>query len=350
MEGGTQYREGVVEYDGLADSRGAARYFYYSLNEGFENCAKSSPDTASATPVAYDGVWIVGDCENNLLGFKSPDGSAAAGGKLTPLWKTPVTLSSHSFVEPRFATPVIDAIGVQGAGSTVISPGTMYVLWKDEVNPLLISFTLHGASVPTRNWVFPLKSIFVINQNGMAANFSTFAEDHAIFWHLGFLYVPSKDFDGMVIFDPSNLDPNGLPTYAVTPGQWSDSHRLCGSVAGSGTYTARAVFLVHGSLYGIQSYNSTGDVTVGDSQFNAYSNEFSHPVHVQFYNSAYGSIECIIATQWDPFGDLFISAVDARTMETCGTAAGTPWDCAWEHYARLGPPSSLQKKTAPGSF
>jgi hypothetical protein len=34
MEGGNEFRESSVVYDGLADDIATAKFFYYSLNEG----------------------------------------------------------------------------------------------------------------------------------------------------------------------------------------------------------------------------------------------------------------------------------------------------------------------------
>ena len=319
MEGGNQYREGAVEYDGAADAAGKARYFYYSLNEGIVNCTKDRPDTASATPVSYGGYWIVGDCENNLLGFKSPDSTPTLpGGLLTPAWKLVESLGKTT-PEPRFATPVIDAAGTNG-----MPAGTMYVLWKSETNPLLGAFQLNGADAPTRLWTFALSTILNINVEDGTAIFRTFGEDHAIFWHEGRVYVPSRDFDGMAIFTPSLTG----ATYIITPGQWRDTHRLYGSVAGAGEGGSDAVFLVHGSLYGIQSYDAAGLQTVGGVFFNASldNDDFSHPVQVTFSTGGGTSITCIIATEWDVVGDIFITGVDAATLYPCGygTAIG-PW-------------------------
>ena len=69
MEGGSSYREGSIPYDGAADARGAAGYFYYSLNEGAHLCTKSVPETASSTPIYFEGVWIIGKiCIIHLTG------------------------------------------------------------------------------------------------------------------------------------------------------------------------------------------------------------------------------------------------------------------------------------------
>lgn len=328
MEGGSGFREGVVSYDGAADTTETARYFYYSLNEGITNCSKNTPDTASGTPVYYNGVWIVGDCENNMVGFMSAERTPATvkGGKMTPLWKMPVILGV-AYPEPRFATPVIDSAGVNG-----MPAGTMYVLFKDERNPLLCAYLLQGDTSPQRLWTFALHTLTgrTGGINGTLANFTSFSEDHAIFWHGGFVYVPSADSDVLAIFDVSNTQTSGsVPKVILTLGQWSDSHRLMGSSAGAGNGWSDAVFLVKGSLYGIQSYARDGTVTAGGVQFNQYSNEFSHPVTVTFTTDTYGTTECVIATEYDPVGGIFISGVDALNISyPCGYNSGTTvWNC-----------------------
>ena len=85
MEGGTQYRESAVAYNGLANRRGAARYWFYSLNENVLGCDKSVPETASATPVSYESMWIVGTCTNELVFFANPELGSLPSGMLTPL-------------------------------------------------------------------------------------------------------------------------------------------------------------------------------------------------------------------------------------------------------------------------
>ncbi len=310
MEGGSAFREGVVEYEGYADARGNARFFYYSLNEGFPDCSKNSPDTASSTPVAYGGVWIIGDCMNNLLGFRYADYSSASGGQLTPLWQwnAPVT-NGLRLPEPRYTTPVID-----------ILTGALYTVLKDEIDPKLFALQLNPSDptqAPSLLWTLDLGAIAGKNGNGANVSFSTFSEDHSIFLYGGKVWVPSQDFDGMAVVDPTTGTPTTEPQYVISPGQWSDSHRLVGSVGSARANWTQPVFAVHGSQYGIQSYDAYGNATAGGSRFNAYSQEFSHPVAVSFRSVALGRTDCVVASQWDPAGDIFISAVDSRTMQPC---------------------------------
>jgi hypothetical protein len=106
MEGGNEHRESAVSYDGAADSAARARYFYYSLNEGAMGCYKSQPGTASGTPVSWNGVWIVGTCNNELVGFASAEKLSSMGGPLSKLWTLQIPTSTGQ-TEPRFTTPVI---------------------------------------------------------------------------------------------------------------------------------------------------------------------------------------------------------------------------------------------------
>ena len=315
MEGGSAWREGAVEYDGAADARGAARFFYYSLNEGFPDCSKTLPDTASATPVSFNGVWIVGDCLSQLVAFASPDGLPAPGGRLVPLWTWSAPLGAGlRLPEPRLTTPVIDP-----------ATGALYVLVKDEVDPKLFALALNPAdstAAPALLWTLDMGKIGGRNGNDANISFSSFSEDHAIFLYGGRVWVPSQDFDGMAIVDPATGSPTTEPSYLVTPGQWSDSHRLLGSAGSAGANWTQPIFSVHGSQYGIQRYDvATGNATAGASRFNAYSNEFSHPVAVRFRSQALGRTDCVVASEWDPTGDIFISAVDSATMAPCGS-----WD------------------------
>ena len=315
MEGGSAWREGAVEYDGAADARGAARFFYYSLNEGFPDCSKNTPDTASATPVSFNGVWIVGDCLNQLVGFASPDGLPAPGGKLAPLWTWVAPLGAgFRLPEPRLTTPVIDP-----------ATGTLYVLVKDEVDPRLFALALNPAdstAAPTLLWTLDMGKIGGRNGNDANISFSSFSEDHAIFFYGARVWVPSQNFDGMAIVDPATGSPTTEPSYIITPGQWSDSHRLLGSAGSAGANWTQPIFSVHGSQYGIQRYDvATGNATAGGSRFNAFSQEFSHPVAVRFLSYALGRTDCVVASEWDPTGDIFISAVDSATMAPCGS-----WD------------------------
>lgn len=312
MEGGDVYREGYVEYDGSADERGAARFFYYSLNEGSPSCTKDAPDTASGTPVSWGGYWIVGDCRNALLGFKSLDKSTSLGGKLIPTWTFQPTLPpGFGLIEPRWATPVID-------GTT----GALYALLKWEADAQLYGLQLNGMIAPTLLWTLDLKSVLLVNGNGGLADFRTWSQEHAIFLYGGKVWVPSNDFDGALIVDPSNLDVNGVPTYIITEGQWSDTHRMYGSVAARAGGWTKPIFTVHGSIYGIQQYDpTTGNVTAADVSFSPASNEFSHPVAVRFTGNAREGpyrYDCVIATEFDPAGGLYMAAADSTNLTTCG--------------------------------
>jgi hypothetical protein len=221
----------------------------------------------------------------------------------------------------------------------------MVVLFKDDTSnaePKLLAYALDSGNglsnkVPKLLWSLSLKDITRTNNNGVPATFVNFAQDHAIFAHEGIVYVPSSDFDGMLLVDVAAataaavsavLDPDEA-SLVITDGQWDDSHRLCGSVAGIGNSGKEAIFAVHGSNYGIQSYNKTGQHDVGAVRFNAYSNEFSHPVSVTFSSYTYGTVNCVIASEYDPSGGIFISAVDSETLQPCGFDDGvsglSPW-------------------------
>jgi len=311
MEGGDVYREGYVEYDGSADARGAARFFYYSLNEGALSCTKDAPDTASGTPVSFGGYWVVGDCINQLLGFKSLDASSASGGKMAPAWTFKPTLPpGFGLVEPRWATPVIDG-----------TSGAMYALLKWEADAQLYGLQLNGAAAPTLVWTLDLKSVTLINSNGNVATFRTWSQEHAIFLYGGKVWVPSNDFDGALIVTPC-FDAGCTPTYIITDGQWADTHRMYGSVASRGGGWTQPVFVVHGSSYGIQQYDpATGVNVAADVAFEPSSGEFSHPVAVRFAGNAREGpyrYDCVVATEFDPKGGLYIAAAETTNMTTCG--------------------------------
>ena len=263
MEGGNVWREGSVEYDGFADARGAARFFYYSLNEGAAVCSKNVPDTASGTPVSFNGVWIIGDCSQKLLGFVYPDKLTASGGKLTPAWtwSPPAGSLPGGFVlpEPRFATPVIDS-----------TSGVLYALLKWEGDAQLYALQLNtGTAAPTLLWNLDLGKIDVKNSNGVDAVFQNWAEDHAIFLYGGKVWIPSLDFDGALIVDVNNVSPDPVqPYYAVTEGQWSDNHRLLGSVGSRGGGWTKPVFVLHAWQYGFQQFDpETGNGTSGCASY-----------------------------------------------------------------------------------
>lgn len=73
MEGGTAYREGVISYDGTADAIDSARFYYANLADGQTFCENPTPDTAAATPVQFNGIWIVCDCANKIVGYQNPE-------------------------------------------------------------------------------------------------------------------------------------------------------------------------------------------------------------------------------------------------------------------------------------
>ena len=311
MEAGDVYRESFVEYNGAADARSEARFFWYSLNEGAATCTKESPDTASSTPVSYGGYWIIGDCANQLLGFASLDASPSQGGKLTPAWTyRPKLPGGFVLPEPRWATPVIDG-----------TMGVLYALLKWEGDAQLYALQLNGALAPTLIWTLDLGKLDILDSNGNLAVFKTWSQEHAIFLYGGRVWVPSMDFDGALIVDPSSVT-GGQPAIAVTSGQWSDDHRLYGSVASRGGGWTKPVFLVHGSNYGIQQYDlTTGNATAADTRFSPSSNEFSHPVAVRFRGTSREGpyrFDCIIASEYDPSGGFYISAAESTNMTQCG--------------------------------
>jgi hypothetical protein len=268
------------------------------------------PHHKPLTPIP---TTAVGDCLNQLLGFRFPEKSTAASGTpLTPAWTFRPTLPGGFVLpEPRWATPVIDR-----------GTGVMYALLKWEGDAQLYALQLNDAAAPTLLWTLDMGKLTVPITNGTAPSFGKFtkwAEDHSIMLYGGKVWIPSLDYDGALIVDPSDVngDPP-QPSYISTVGQWMDSHRLVGSVGSAGGGWTQPVFVVHGSTYGIQQYDARfGNQTVGSSRFNAYNNEFSHPVAVRFQGAGY-RYDCIIASLWDPTGDIFMSAVDARTMEPCG--------------------------------
>ena len=269
-----------------------------------------------------------------LLGFASVDASSSPGGKLTPAWKWKPTLpGGFVLAEPRWATPVIDA-----------TLGVMYALLKWEGDAQLYALQLNGGNEPTPLWTLDLGKVIDINTNGNVAIFKTWNQEHAIFFYGGRVWVPSNDFDGALIVDPSTVT-SGQPTYIVTEGQWSDNHRLYGSVASRGDRWTKPVrggvgwggrrvfvcphppssqvFLVHGSRYGIQQYDPlTGNVTAAYTRFEPDSYEFSHPVAVRFAGYSRDGpyrFDCIIATEFDPAGGLYIAAAESTNMTQCGS-------------------------------
>ncbi len=299
LAGGGPYREGVTAYDGSADSWGRARFFYANLADGNNFCTKVVPDTASATPLMFNDVWIVCDCANNILGFPNMDKSSSTGGMISPLWKW--SPPDHFTKFPALATPVIS-----------VGQGVMFVLYKDTADPRLFSLRLNnfGQSLPTLIWNLDLAT--VSTGDGRAV-FNTFQQDHAILYYGRKVWVPSNDFDGALIVD------SVTGTYITTTGLSWDSQRLMGSVGGQDNYWQSPVFVTAGSFYGIQSFNgNTGSrAWWSNNSFAAYTNEFTHPVAVTFLGE-FGTVNCIIASQWDRTGDIFISGANANNDRPCG--------------------------------
>lgn len=306
QEAGGSYREGATAYNGIADSWGQARFFYYSLSDGSTYCDKPQPDTASATPVLYNDVWVVCDCTNNIMGFQNPDKISAAGGQLAPIWRwQPPNVDFTT--SPAMATPVIDRRN-----------GLMYVLYKDPIDAKLFKLQLNGGYVaPTLVWTLDLGAITGTNDNGQQVAFTTWSPDHSIFLYGGKVWIPSNDFDGALIVDTQALPPYN---YIWTEGLYDISHRLQGSCGGSANNWNSPVFVASGSRYGFKAFDqNSGNMTWStDISFYMPVMEFSHPVAVSFQSNAYGTFNCIVGSRWDSIRGIVLSGADANSSAPCG--------------------------------
>ena len=358
-EGGSVWREGTVGYDGSAGNTWAqARFFYYPLSAGSTYCSKNQPDTASATPLMYlvsaraparaprlrdrlracvrarprtrprrdvltppppralcpQDTWIVCDCANNIVGLANPDKDlVSSGGLLTALWTWKPSSAGLTFdTSPTLATPFIDA--------SWTTP-TMYVLYKGQTSsPMLFALNLvkGGSVVPTLKWKLDLGALNLPqNDQGQLPIFQTFSEDHSIIAYGGKVWVPSQDYAGALLVDGQQGPAAPLLT---TASLYYPTQRLRGSVGGAGMNWRAPVFVAHGSGYGIQSFSpdSGNRSWWSNNRFNAYANEFSHPVAVSFWSFDAGATNCVIVSQWDQTGDIFLSGANANSSGPCG--------------------------------
>ena len=213
---------------------------------------------------------------------------------------------------PTLATPFIDASW---------STPTMYVLYKGETSsPMLFALNLvkGGSVVPTLKWKIDIGAqYFPPNDQGQTPLFKTFSEDHGIIAYGGKVWVPSQDYAGALLVD-GQLGP--AAPLLTTTALYFPTQRLRGSVGGAGMNWRAPVFVAHGSGYGIQSFDPTsGNRTWwSDNPYNAYAQEFSHPVAVSFWSPTDGVTNCIIVSQWDQTGDIFLSGANANSSGPCG--------------------------------
>ena len=215
------------------------------------------------------------DCANNILGFQSPDKDQnTPGGALTPLWTwRPSSAGFTTDQYPTMATPVIDAYNSR-----------MFVLYKEPNNAQLFAMSLSqsGKVPPTMLWSINLSQLSLGNNDaGQAISFKTFSEDHSIFYYGGKVWVPSQDYAGAHIVDGATGQ-----NMKTTTSLWNTGQRLRGMVGGAAMNWRAPVFVAHGSGYGMQSFNpDTGNRSWwSDNPFDAYTEEFSHPVAVSFQN------------------------------------------------------------------
>jgi hypothetical protein len=260
----------------------------------------------------YLDTWIVCDCANNIVGLPNPDKDLVSqGGLLTPLWTWKPSSAGFTFdSSPTLATPFIDA--------SWTTP-TMYVLYKGQTSdPMLfaLNLVLGGSVAPTLKWKINLaQQTFAPNDQGQTPLFRTFSEDHSIFAYGGKVWLPSQDYAGALIVD-SQSGTKLLTTTAL----YFPTQRLRGSVGGQGMGWRAPVFVAHGSGYGIQSFDpdSGNRSWWSDNPYNAYAEEFSHPVAVSFMSWQTGATNCVIVSQWDQTGDIFLTGANANSSGPCG--------------------------------
>ena len=259
-------------------------------------------------------TWIVCDCANNIVGLANPDKDlVSSGGLLTALWTWKPSSAGLTFdTSPTLATPFIDA--------SWTTP-TMYVLYKGQTSsPMLFALNLvkGGSVVPTLKWKLDLGALNLPqNDQGQLPIFKTFSEDHSIIAYGGKVWVPSQDYAGALLVDGQQGPAAQLLT---TTSLYYPTQRLRGSVGGAGMNWRAPVFVAHGSGYGIQSFSpdSGNRSWWSNNRFNAYANEFSHPVAVSFWSFDAGATNCVIVSQWDQTGDIFLSGANANSSGPCG--------------------------------
>jgi hypothetical protein len=266
--------------------------------------------------IAPNGQVVIAACSNNLLIFDPPE---LTTGALDPNTVIPDSgpYSSYMNVQNYAASTDISLDGtvIQPSSTAVITEDNK-VFWVNREQSMLYSYDLlRGANV--------MAKINITDRTTNHDGFWTYKAEFPLLYYGGFVHMPDPNYHAALRVSTSD----GESVYSDSTDLALPAHRLqgsCGSTGGTIDTDKSVTWLDYGTTgtggdnYGAYSIDSDGKTELWRSnvKFDSGSQEFSHPVHLDFTSFVNG-LQCDVALVWETQG-VRISGMNSKTGNRCG--------------------------------
>lgn len=329
QEAGNARRSNAIAYTGGAPAAGSGYVLVKDLGSHKLSVSGVWPTLPVFTP---SGHVVVADVDNFLLALPPPEQVAPpdiSAGPADPEFSYPsadVFLNSGAFV---FGAPPSPS-----SSAAVGADGVAY--WVSRPQNALYAVDTSGLAGGGRLTQLPWSPLNLTAAG--APGFRKYKGEFALLLHANRLWLPDPDQHSALVVDVE-LGGRGLAEGFAQP-----AHRLQGSVGGfapllgaeSAAFTdVGAQPAGAGGIFGVQSLNpfdTSKETWRAQTPFPTISNDFQHPVSLEFVHGTGGRWSCVVASKFRapnaalgfPRGGLQITGVSDATGAACGPSSGDP--------------------------